>query len=122
MLVEPDVLGRLALVEEQQVGADAGVGIEDAVGQADDGVEVALLQQVFLDAGLDAFAEERAVGQHDCGAAAGLEQPHDEDEEQVGGLAGAELGGEVGLDAVLLHAAEGRVGDDDVHAVGLARS
>ena len=75
------------------------------------------VEQLFLDAGLDAFAEERAVGQHQAGAAAGLEQLHEQHEEQVGGLAGAELGGEVGLDAVLLHAAEGRVGDDDVHAV-----
>ena len=38
-------------------------------------------------------------------------------EKQVGRLAGAELGGEVGLDAVLLHAAERRVGDDDVDAL-----
>jgi hypothetical protein len=106
-----------ALGEEEQVGADAGVGIEDAVGQADDGVQVALGEQGFLDAGLDAFAEEGAVGQHESGAAAGLEDLHQQHEEEVGGLAGAELGGVVGLDAVLLHAAEGRVGDDDVHAL-----
>ena len=106
-----------ALGEEEEVGADAGVGIEDAVGQADDGVQVALGEEGFLDARLDAFAEEGAVGQHEAGAAAGLEDLHEEHEEEVGGLAGAELGGEVGLDAVLLHAAEGRVGDDDVHAL-----
>ena len=47
----------------------------------------------------------------------GLEDLHEEDEEEVGRLAGAELGGEVGLDAVLLHAAKGRVGDDDVHSL-----
>ena len=75
------------------------------------------VEQRFLDAGLDAFAEEGAVGQHEAGAAAGLEELHEEHEEEVGGLAGAELGGEVGLDAVLLHAAEGRVGDDDVDAL-----
>ena len=72
VLVEPDVLGRLALLEEQQVGADAGVGLEDAIGQPDDGVEVALLHQVFLEPRLDAFAEQRAVGQHHGGAAARL--------------------------------------------------
>ena len=69
VLVEPDLFRRLALLEEQQVGADGGVGLEDAVGQADDGVEVALLQQVLLEPGLDAFAEERAVGQDHGGAA-----------------------------------------------------
>ena len=108
VLVEPDVLGRRALLEEQQVGADGGVGFEDAVGQADDGVEVALLQQVFLEPRLDAFAEEGAVGQDHGGAAAGFEQAHDEGEEEVGRLAGLEVFGEVGLDAVFLAPAEGR--------------
>ena len=70
VLVIPDVFGRLAFGEEQQVGLDAGVGSEDAVGQADDGVQVALFEQLFLDAGLDAFAEERAVRQDDGAAAA----------------------------------------------------
>ena len=107
VLVEPDVLGRLALLEEQQVRADAGVGLEDAVGQADDGVQVALLHQVFLEPRLDAFAEQRAVGQHDGGAAAGLEQADDEGEEEVGGLAGLEVFGEVGLDAVFFRPPNG---------------
>src|ERR1700730_881511 len=43
VLVEPNVLGRLALLEEQQVGGDRGIGLEHGIGQADDGVEVALL-------------------------------------------------------------------------------
>ncbi len=117
VLVIPDVGGGRAFGEEEEVGADAGVGIEDAVGQADDGVQIALGEQGFLDAGFDAFAEERAIRQHESGAAAGLEDLHEEHEEEVGGLAGAELGGVVGLDAVLLHATERRVGDDAVHAL-----
>ena len=88
--------------KNKQVGADAGVGLEDAVGQADDGVEVALLHQVFLEPRLDAFAEERAVGQDHGGAAAGLEQADDEGEEEIGRLAGLEVFGEVALDAVFL--------------------
>jgi len=43
VFVESDGFGRLALLEEQQVRADRGVGFEHAVGQADDGVQVALL-------------------------------------------------------------------------------
>ena len=70
-----------ALGEEEEVRADAGVGIEDAVGQADDGVEVALGEEGFLDARLHAFAEERAVRQHETGAAAGFEQFHDQHQE-----------------------------------------
>ena len=49
----------------------AGVGLEDAVRQPDDCVEVALLQQVFLQPRLDALAEQRAVRQHHGGAAIG---------------------------------------------------
>jgi hypothetical protein len=78
---------------------------------------VALGEEGFLDAGLYAFPEEGAVGQHKSGAAAGFENLHQEYEEEGGGFAGAELGGEIGLDAVLLHAAEGRVCDNDIHAL-----
>src|SRR6185503_4212726 len=50
VLAIPDFLRGLAFGEEQQIGLDAGVGSENAVGQADDGVEVALLKQFLLDA------------------------------------------------------------------------
>ena len=106
--------------KNKQIGADAGVGFEDAVGQADDGVEVALLHQMFLEPRLDAFAEERAVGQDDGGATAWLEQADDEGEKEIGGLAGLEVLGKVAFDPVLLLPAEGRIGEDDVHSVGLA--
>ena len=78
MLVEPDVLGGGALAEKQQVGLDAGVRVEHAVGQAHDGVQVAFLQQFFLDTGFDAFAEQEAIRQNQRGAAARLEQLHDQ--------------------------------------------
>src|SRR5208283_2290788 len=73
MLVVPDRVGWLALGKEKQVGLDAGVGAEDAVGQANDGVQVALVEQLLLDPGLHTLAEECAVRQDDTGAAAGLE-------------------------------------------------
>ena len=62
--------------EEQDICLDAGVRREHAIGQTHDGVQVALGEQGFLDAGLDAFAEEGAVGQHESGAATGLEDLH----------------------------------------------
>ena len=117
MLVEPDVLCRLTLLEEQQVGADAGVGFEDAVRQPNDGVEVALLHQMFLEPRLDALAEKRAVRQHNGGAAAGLQQANDEREEKIGCLSCLKVFGEVGLDAVFLAASKGRIGEHDIHAV-----
>ena len=63
VLVEPDISGRLTLLEEQQIGPDGGVGTEHGIGQAHDGVEVTFLHQVFLETGLDALAEQRAVRQ-----------------------------------------------------------
>jgi hypothetical protein len=81
----------VALLEEQQVGADAGVGLEDAVGQTHDGVQVALFQQVFLQPRLDAFAEQRCRRADDGGAAAGLQQPDEQRQKQVGGFLGAEV-------------------------------
>ena len=123
LLVVPDFFGRAGAVEEQQVGRDAGVGREDAVGQADDGVQVELLEQFLLDAGADAVAEERAVG-HDDGGAAGLrlalQLAHDELQEQQRGFGGLLVLGEVAVDAALLLAAEGRVGQDHIHAVSVA--
>lgn len=78
MLVEPDVLGRRALAEEQKIGLDAGVWGKYAIGQADDGVQIAVFQQLFLDACFDAFAEEEAVRQNQCGTATGFEHLHDQ--------------------------------------------
>ena len=46
--------------------------------------------------------------------------PHDELEEEQRGFGGLFVFGEIALDAFLLLAAEGRVGEDDVHAVALA--
>ena len=49
----------------------------------------------------------------------GFKQADDEGKKQVGRLAGLEVLGEVAFDAVFLAPAEGRIGEHDVHAVGL---
>ena len=46
--------------------------------------------------------------------------PHDELQEQQRGFGGLLVFGEIALDAFLLLAAEGRVGEDHIHAVALA--
>ena len=68
LLVIPDVLRRPGAIEEEQVGRDAGVRGEDAVGQPDDGVQVEFVEKLLLDAGANAVAEQRAVGHNDRGA------------------------------------------------------
>jgi hypothetical protein len=101
VLIEPDVLSRRALLEEQQVGTDGGIGLEYRIGQADDGVKVALLHQMLLEPCFNALTEQRAIGKHHSGAAIGFEQAHNQREEQIGSFLCAE-GREVVLDAVFL--------------------
>jgi hypothetical protein len=67
MLEEPDLFGGAALFKEEDVGGDAGVGTEDALGQSHNGVEVELFEQFALERGLDAFTKEEAVRQHHGG-------------------------------------------------------
>ena len=67
LLVVPDLFGRAERSKNSEVRRDARVGSEDAVGQADDGVQVEVFEQFFLDAGADAIAEESAVGHDDSG-------------------------------------------------------
>ena len=120
VLVEPDGVGGLAFGEEEEVGLDAGVGGEDAIGQADDGVELALLHEELLHLGLHAFAEEGAIRQ-DNSTASALDREElfdDEDKEHVRGLAGANVGGVVIAHAVVFHTAEGGIGDYAVDALG----
>lgn len=55
---------RVPLLKEQQIGADGCVGLEYAVGQANNSVEIALFEQMLLEPGLHAFAKQGAIGQH----------------------------------------------------------
>ena len=75
-VVDPDFLGvalvLLATGEEQHVGLDA-LGVEDAGGQAQDGVQVALVHQVGADLLAVAVVKQHVVGQHHGGPAAGFE-------------------------------------------------
>ena len=80
-------------------------------------MQVALFHEMLLEPRLDAFAEQGAVGQDDRGAPVRLQQPDDQGKEQVCGLPGSEMLGEVALDAVFFLAAKGRVGQYDVHPV-----
>src|SRR3546814_6797919 len=72
----------MAFFEEQKVRLDSGIRIEDAVRQADDGVQVALRHQLLLDARLDAFAKECAIRQDDSGAAAFFQKLDNQHQEE----------------------------------------
>ena len=70
-VVNPDFLG-VALIllsssEEQHISLHA-LRIEDACGQAQDGVQIAFVHQVAADVGADVALEQDVVGQHHRGA------------------------------------------------------
>lgn len=61
---EEHVVGLLALLEHEDADGDAR-GVEEVRGQADDGVDMAVLEQLGADAFLSTATEEHAVGQDD---------------------------------------------------------
>ena len=114
------IVGGFAGCKEENVGGDARVGREGADGQAHDGMQVELGEQLLLDDAGDAVAEEEAIGQHHAAASGGsLQMLHDVLEEEQSSLGGAHAIGEVIDDAALLLAAEGWIGGDDIDAVAI---
>lgn len=106
--VKPSRFGGAGFIEEQDIGGDAGVGRKNALGQADDGMQIVFRQQLVLKGQLGAVrAEQEAVRQDDGGAALVFKTVHDEGHEQVGSFAAAQFQGKVGLDAFQLAAAVG---------------
>ena len=80
--VVPGLLGCTGVVKEQEVGGDWGVGREHRARQADDGVEVELLEEPFLQCEFCAVvAEEEPVGQYDPGSLVPFEPVGDERDE-----------------------------------------
>ena len=136
LLVVPDIFGGPRAVEEQEIGWDAGVGREDTVGQSHNRMEIEILQQFFLDAGADAVAEEGAVGNDDrCSAASRVlrfeiahfrigagaaELAHNELEKEQRGFRGLLVFRKVGEDAALFFSAEGRIRQNNIHAISIA--
>ena len=116
---EQHVVRLLALLQHEDADRDAG-GVEQVGGQADDGVDVAVLEQLGADAFLRAATEQHAVRQDDGHHAFVLQEVEAVQQE-------GEVGGGLGGQAVVLEAhvlahrlgrlpavAEGRVGDDGV--------
>ena len=117
VFIIPDMLSWLALCEKQQVGFNAGVRVKYTIGQAHNGVQVAFLQQFFLEPGFHTFAKEETIGQDHSGTALTFEQVNNQRNKQIGGFAGTKCGREVVLDAVFFHAAKGWVGDNNVDTI-----
>ena len=121
--VEPDVFGgRLGhlvlwppdLGEQQNGGADPGIGFEHAAGQGDDGFEVAALDQQLAQGFEGAAGAEQHALRHDhAGGAAFFQQAVDVFDKQQLGFGGAQL--QVFVDVALVDAAgKRRIGHDDV--------
>ena len=80
-VVEPDVVGAagVGFGEEEDGGGDAGVGLKDAGGHGDDGIELLVLDEHLSDSFMGfGAAEEDAIGHDDGGAATGLKEAEEE--------------------------------------------
>ena len=99
---EEHVVRLLAFLQHEDAHRDAG-GVEQVGGQADDRVDVAILQQLGADALLRAATEQHAVGQDDGHHAFVLQEV--EAVQQKGEVGGGFRGQAVVLEAhVLAHA------------------
>ncbi len=87
---EEHVVGLLAFLEHEDADRDAG-GVEEVRGQADDGVDVAVVEQLGADAFFGSATEEHSVRQDDGYHAFVLEEVEAVEEE---GEVGGGLGGE----------------------------
>lgn len=116
--VEPGLLGRMRAVKEEDVRRDARIGREDAAGQPDNGVQVALGHELLLDVDFRVVgAEEETVGQDNSSAATSFEPIEDDAHEEVGRLAVREVVGEVAHDVFLLAAAVRRIHENLIELV-----
>ena len=93
---EEDVVGLLALLEHEDADRDAG-GVEEVRGQADDGINVAVLEQLGADAFLGTATEEHAMRQDDRHHAFVFEEVEAVEKE-------GEVGGGFGGDAMAFEA------------------
>ena len=122
-VVEPDVVGAavVGLGEEEDGGGDAGVGLEDAGGHGDDGLEAVGFDEFAADGLVGAGgAEEDAVGDDAGTAAADFEDSQEKGEEKELCLFGVADAEEVGGDDVGVEAAlERRIGEDERVAVAV---
>ena len=114
-LVEPDLAGRRAFLEEQHHGLHARP-LERAAGAVEHGVQVAAFQQQLPQAGRGVVGvrQERVLDDH-AAPPAGLEHLDEVLQEQERRLAGADR--KVLLHFLALLAAEGRIGQHHVKTV-----
>lgn len=118
---DEDIVGLFAFFEYEDADGDAG-GVEEVGGEADDGVDVTVLEQFFADSGFCSASKEDAVGEDDGHDAIFFEVVEAVKEE-------GEIGGGFGGDAMVFEAhvlagfvargpavAEGGIGDDDIEA------
>ena len=115
MLVIPHLLGRSPLGKEKQIRADPRIRIEHAIGEPNDGVQIALGQQRFLDPRFDSLSKQRPVWQNQSSPTTGLEHLHEQHQKQIGGLARAEFRRIVRFNPVFFHPPKRRIGHDDIH-------
>ena len=116
--VEPCFCCRLCVIEEQQIGGNGSIGAEHRAGQSDNGVQIKLANELFLDVYLRIVQTEQETIRHDnSSSAVFLQTVQDHRHEQIGSLRACQIIGEEALNGLVLMSAIGRVHQDDVELI-----
>ncbi|CDA53320.1 unknown [Clostridium sp. CAG:138] len=85
--VEPCFRCRLCVIEEQQIGGNGSIGAEHRAGQSDNGVQIKLANELFLDVYLRIVQTEQETIRHDnSSSAVFLQTVQDNRHKQIGSL------------------------------------
>ena len=116
--IEPCFCCRLCVIEEQQIGGNGSIGAEHRARQSDNGVQIKLANELFLDVYLRIVQTEQETIRHDnSSSAVFLQTVQDHRHEQIGGLRACQIIGEESLNGLVLMSAIGRVHQDDVELI-----
>ena len=108
--VEPCFRCRLCVVEEQQIGGNGSIGAEHRAGQSDNGMQIKLANELFLDVYLGVVQTKQKAVRHDNGGSAVLLQAvQDDRHKQVGCFRTCQVVGEEALNRLVLMPTIGRI-------------
>ena len=108
--VEPCFCCRLCVIKEQQIGGNGSVGAEHRAGQSDNGVQIKLANELFLDVYLRIVQTEQETIRHDnSSSAVFLQAVQDDRHKQIGGFRACQIVWEEALNGLILMPAIGRI-------------
>ena len=116
--VEPCFCCRHCVIKEQQVSGNGSIGTEHRAGQSDNGVQIKLADELFLDVYLRIVQTEQETIRYNDGCSAVLFQTvQDHRHEQIGSFRACQIVGEEALNGLVLMSAIRRVHQNHIELI-----